>query len=112
RELWDGLDHDQQEAWAIFGVYPGYSWTPDGRHIVIWAQGKIWKIDVRTGEREQIPFRAKVEQTLTEPVRFTQDVAPDSFDVKMLRWVNVSPDGRRVVYNALGKLWVKELPYG
>src|SRR5690606_34735787 len=37
RELWDGLDHDQQEAWAIFGTYPGYDWTPDGSRIVIWA---------------------------------------------------------------------------
>ena len=31
RPLWDGLDHDQQEAWAIFGTYPGYDWTPDGK---------------------------------------------------------------------------------
>src|SRR5690606_27750167 len=41
-----------------------------------------------------------------------QEVAPDSFDVRMLRWVSVSPDGRSVVYNALGKLWVKSLPNG
>jgi hypothetical protein len=31
RPLWDGLSHDQQEAWAIFGPYPGYDWTPDAR---------------------------------------------------------------------------------
>ncbi|HXG72068.1 MAG TPA: hypothetical protein VNJ04_15775, partial [Gemmatimonadaceae bacterium] len=24
RPVWDGLDHDQQEAWAIYGTYPGY----------------------------------------------------------------------------------------
>jgi Tol biopolymer transport system component len=39
RALWDGLDHVQQEVWAIFGTYPGYDWTPDGNSIVIWAQG-------------------------------------------------------------------------
>src|SRR5690606_18649205 len=22
RDVWDGLSHDQQEAWAIFGIYP------------------------------------------------------------------------------------------
>jgi Tol biopolymer transport system component len=28
RPLWDGLDHDQQEAWAIFGTYPASPGRP------------------------------------------------------------------------------------
>jgi dipeptidyl aminopeptidase/acylaminoacyl peptidase len=32
--------------------------------------------------------------------------------VKQLRWMNVSPQGDRVVYSALGHLYVKELPDG
>ena len=112
RALWDGLDHDQQEVWAIFGTYPGYDWTPDCSAIVIWAQGGLWRVDVESGTPTRIPFTAIVRQTLTEAVRFPQQVAPDAFDVKMLRSVNVSPDGRRVVYNALGKLYVKELADG
>ena len=112
RTLWDGLDHDQQEVWAIFGTYPGYDWMPDGRSIVIWAQGKLWRVDVATGRPAAIPFTAPVRQTITEAVRFPTAVAPDTFDVKMLRSVAVSPDQRRVLYNALGKLWVKDLPNG
>jgi imidazolonepropionase-like amidohydrolase len=112
RTLWNGLDHDQQEVWAIFGTYPGYSWTPDGRSIVIWAGGKLWNVDVATGRPTAIPFTATVRQTLTEAVRFPQQVAPDQFDVRMLRWVTVSPDQRRVAYTALGKLYVKELSGG
>ena len=112
RELWDGLDHDQQEAWAIYGTYPGYDWTPDGKSIVIWARGKINSVDVASGRITNIPFTAHIHQTITDAVRFAQQVAPDSFDVKMLRWVNVSPDQKRVVYTSLGKLYVKELPDG
>lgn len=112
RRVWDGLDHDQQEAWAIYGTYPGYAWTRDGQKILIWAQGKIQSVDVATGAPTVIPFTAHVKQALTDAVRFPQAVAPDSFDVKMLRWVAVSPDQRRVVYTALNKLWVKELPNG
>lgn len=111
-ELYDQLDHDQQEAWAIFGVYPGFSWMPDGASIVIWAKGKIWKIDVAGGKAAEIPFRARVRQTITDAVRFPVEVAPDRFNVKMLRWVTVSPDGRSVVYAALGKLWIRALPNG
>lgn len=110
--IYDNLDHDQQEAWAIFGVYPGFSWTPDNRSIVIWAKGKLWRIDVRTKQATSIPFKVKARHTITEAVRFGQTVAPDSFDVKMLRWVTVSPDEKSVVYSALGKLWIRSLPRG
>lgn len=112
RALWDGLDHDQQEAWAIFGTYPGFDWTPDGRSIVIWAQGRLWNVDAASGKPAGIPFTATVKQSVTEAVRFAQAVAPDTFDVKMLRWVSVSPDQKQVAYTALGKLYVRALPDG
>jgi Tol biopolymer transport system component/imidazolonepropionase-like amidohydrolase len=110
--LFDGLDHDQQEAWAVFGIYPGFSWTPDGKAIVIWAKGKLWNIDTKSGKAMEIPFRVNVKQTITDAVRFSQDVAPSQFDVKMIRWVSVSPDQKSVVYAALGKLWIRSLPNG
>ncbi|RYF70462.1 MAG: amidohydrolase, partial [Cytophagaceae bacterium] len=44
--VYDGLSHDQQETWAIFGVYPNFSWTPDNKNIVFYAKGKIWKLDI------------------------------------------------------------------
>ncbi|MEW6511078.1 MAG: amidohydrolase family protein [Bacteroidota bacterium] len=110
--LYEGLSRDQQEVWAIFGLYPNFAWTPDDKHIVISAKGKIWKVEVATGKATQIPFRVHVRQTITEAIRFPQTVAPDSFSVKMLRWVTPSPDGSAVVYNALGHLWVKALPNG
>ncbi len=112
RALWDGLDHDQQEAWAIFGTYPGFAWTPDGRALIISAGGGFWRVDATSGTPTKIPFTATVTQTITDAVRFPQQVAPDSFDVKLLRWVSVSPDDRRVAYTALGKLWVRDLPNG
>ena len=110
--LFDGLDKDAQETWAIFGVHPGFAWTPDCRSLVISAGGKILRINATSGESRQIPFSAEVTQTLTEPVRFAQDVAPDRFPVRMLRWVTVSPDGKSAVYSALGHIWRKPLPGG
>src|SRR5690606_13168301 len=41
-DVWDGLDHDQQEAWAIFGPYANYAWLPDGSAVIIWAKGGLW----------------------------------------------------------------------
>ncbi len=110
--LFDGLSHDQQEAWSIFGVYPHYDWAPDGESLVVWAEGKLWRIDAESGAANQIPFQARVQQSITKAVRFPQEVAPEIFDVKMLRWVTVAPDGQSVIYNALGKLWSRPLPEG
>jgi Tol biopolymer transport system component len=37
RAIFDRLDKDLQEAWAIHGLYPQYAWMPDGKAIVIWG---------------------------------------------------------------------------
>ncbi len=112
RPLFDGMSHDQQEAWAIFGPYPNYSWTPDAKSIVFWAQGKLWKVDIDTRDVTEIPFEAEVEQKLTEAIRFPVEVAPDRFEAKMIRNAATSPDGGWLVFEAVGHLWKKELPNG
>ena len=35
-----------------------------------------------------------------------------TFPVRMLRWVSVAPDGKRVAYSALGYIYVRDLPNG
>lgn len=112
RALWDGLSRDQQETWAIFGPYPGYSWTPDGKALVLWARGGLWRVDAAGGGAEPIPFRAKVEQRMVETARIVHSVAGGTFPVKVVRWPQATPDGRRAVFQALGRLWVKDLPSG
>ena len=112
RALWDGLSLDQQEAWAIFGPYPNYAWTPDGADIVIWAQGKLWRVPVAGGTPAEIPFSARVEQQMSEPVRFSYRLDEGNFDPKMIRDAATSPDGRTLVFHAVGSLWQKTLPDG
>jgi Tol biopolymer transport system component/imidazolonepropionase-like amidohydrolase len=109
RSIFDHVDKDLQEAWAVLGVYAQYAWTPDSRGIVIWGGGKIWRVDVAAGRGTVIPFTARVEQTLNDAVRFPHKVFTPDFAVKMLRDVATSPDGRQVAYGALGHIYVKQL---
>ncbi len=110
--IFDGLDKDLQEAWAIHGLYPQYSWTPDGKNIFIWGHGKIWLVDVEARRGAEVPFRARVEQTIHDALRFPQKVFEPEFPVRMLRHVTTSPDGGEVVYSALGHIYRKVLPDG
>jgi imidazolonepropionase-like amidohydrolase/Tol biopolymer transport system component len=110
--LTDTLDRDMQETWAVHGVYPGMSWTPDSKSIVYWAGGTIHRIDVASRAIGDIPFHVTGTRWVEDALHFQKDVAPDSFDVKMVRFAHASPDGRRVVYEALGRLWIKDAAGG
>ena len=112
RPAWSGLSRDLQEIWAMWGVYPSFAWMPGSKEIVVWAEGQIWRVDPFKGTAAEIPFHVKDTRELREPMRFAQDVAPEKFAVRQLRGAQVSPDGKRVVYSALGALYVKDLPDG
>lgn len=112
RPLWDGLSHDQQEAWAIFGPYPNFDWTPDGQALVVWAQGKLWRVDAASGAPANIPFTAEVEQSVLPAQRYAQQIEGADFAPKMIRDAATSPDGKTLVFHAVGQLWTKSLPGG
>ncbi len=112
RPVFDELSRDQQEAWAIFGPYTNFNWTPDGNHLIFWAMGGIQKLNVNTYEVEEIPFTAEVNHQLADVVHFEFDPAPDTFTAQAIRHAITSPDGNTIVFNAAGYLWKKELPDG
>lgn len=108
-KLYDKLDRDMQETWAIHGVYPHMAWTPDNKKLVFWANGKINQFSLASKKSQVIPFSVDVERAIQPAVRFEQNIDNDEFDVKMLRMAQVSPNGKQVIFEALGKLWLKNL---
>ncbi len=110
--VYDGLERDMQETWAIHGVYPTMAWMPDGGSIVLWAGGEIRRIDIANKSAATIPFHVADHRRVLEVVRYRHPVAPDEFDLKMLRWVQVSPTGDQLLFQALGKIWLRDLPNG
>jgi imidazolonepropionase-like amidohydrolase/Tol biopolymer transport system component len=110
--IFDGLNKDQQEAWAIFGTYPAFSWTPDDQAIVIWAKGKIKKISVTSLAVEDIPFKVNNNIKIADALRFKNKAFDDLTTSKAIRNAVTSPDGKTLVFNAMGYLWKKTLPNG
>nr|WP_314443838.1 amidohydrolase family protein [uncultured Sphingomonas sp.] len=107
RKLLDLPDQDMQETWAVTGVYPNMDWTADSREIVLWSGGKLRRVAVADGSARDIPFRVNDDRVVAESLHPKVEAAPDSFQTKMVRWAQVSPDGRQVVFESLGKLWLK-----
>jgi len=110
--VYDDLSKDQQEAWAIFGVYTNFNWLPDNENLIIWSKGKIRKINTKTGAASIIPFEVDASHQITEALNFKQDPAPDYFDAKVIRHAKTSPDGKYLAFNAVGCIWIKTLPDG
>lgn len=110
--IYDDLSKDQQETWAIFGVYPNFAWTPDSKKIIFYAKGKIKQIELGNLTVTEIPFEVTSDQTVQDALHFEQSVFTPDFSVKMIRQLTTSPDGKMVVFNAAGYLYKKELPNG
>ncbi len=105
RVLADGLQRDNQEGFAFHGTFPGYAFTPDGSALIASADNKLWRFDVATGARSAIPFRARVEQTVTEALRSPRSAVSDEVRARVLRWVSLSPDGNTLAFQAFGQIW-------
>ncbi len=93
-------------------VYPASAFLPDSSAVITGYSGKIWRVAVPSGEATEIPFTAKVEQPLGPLVKFDYAIPDDTLTVSQIRGARPSPDGRRVVFTALDRLYIADLPAG
>ena len=83
-------------------------WLPGGESFVYVESGRLWRLDVATRVRREIPFSATVNfvrtSPLRSPVRFPSPgdrmVARGAFPFAM------APDGRAFALIALNRLWI------
>lgn len=112
RRIHDDLDRDMQGSWAYYGVYPGMSWTPDSQSVVFWAGGKIRKVNLDGSGLADIPFQISDTRQIVEGVRPQTSAWSEEFTTRFPRSSHLSPDGRRVVFESLGRLYVKDVSGG
>ena len=113
RLLMDPVEMDMaEESIPINGTYPGYRWVADGRSIVLHQGGKIRRVDVASGQVSTIPFSARVRRTISEQIWVKNKVSDGPFDVRFVRWATGSPNGRALAFQALGRIYLMDLPNG
>ncbi len=102
-------DLTQVNAQYAYGLFPRFAFMPDGESIVAWEGGKLRRVSIATGEVATIPFSARVHRVLSEVARSRLTIDDSAFAVKLIQWPAGSPDGRRLAFVAVGKVWVLDL---
>ena len=106
------LERDMQEGFGSEGYFTYFDWTPDASAIVYWSRGKFHIIDVDSKETETLNVHIDTTVKFADALRFPVDVAPDNVEVKMTRWSQMSPNGKTILFQALGKLYVRDVKSG
>ena len=112
RWLSNDIQRDDIESRGSRDLLPGYSWTADSKAIVLAHHGKIWSLDVASGKQTPIPFTADVDQLIGELVKFEYPINDTTLTVRQIRGARPSPDGKRLTFSALDRLWIMDLPNG
>lgn len=107
------VQRDDQEALASRDVLPGMDFTPDSTALVASYGGRIWRIPVDGGAATEIPFEADVRLDAGPELDFDYPVDDrPEFEVRQIRDAVPSPDGARLAFTAIDRLYVADWPDG
>lgn len=104
---------DDQESRARLGVYPAMSFTPDNQSVIASYGGKIWRIPINGGDATEIPFEVDTELDFGPMVQFDYPISDEKEMIAtQIRDAKRSPDGSKIAFTALNRLYVMDYPDG
>ena len=107
------VQRDDQESIATMGVLPGMAFTPDSKALIASYGGKIHRIPVDGGAPAEIAFSADLQLELGPRLEFKYPVSDTAFGLAtQIRDAIPSPDGKRLAFTALDRLYVMDYPKG
>ncbi len=106
------VDHDGQEGGYYADLMPRYVFTPDDRAIVMGAGGEIKRLDIASGKMADVAFEVPVKLGLGPLTRVAQKEETGPVKVRVIQEPVQSPDGKQIIFTALGGLYKQDLHGG
>jgi Tol biopolymer transport system component len=106
------VQRDEQESRFTRDIIPGYAFTPDGKYVLAAFGGKIHRLDVQIGADAVIPISVRVSQPVGSRLNFPVRVDDGPVRARLIQEPRSSPDGKRLAFSALAKLYLADLPDG
>lgn len=107
------IQRDEQESIANMDVLPGYAFTPGSDAVVLSYGGGIWRVPLDGSGPTEIPFTVEAEVAVGPEVEFEYPIEDTpTFVAKQIRDAVPSPDGSRLAFVSLDRLYVQDLPDG
>ncbi|GAB2487432.1 amidohydrolase family protein [Algoriphagus taiwanensis] len=107
------VQRDEQESIAPQGVLPAMAFTPDSKFVVASYGGKLWKLPVDGSAATEIPFEADVKLGMGPRLYFNYAIKDTTHKLAtQIRDAVPSPDGKKLAFTALNRLYVMDYPSG
>jgi Tol biopolymer transport system component len=103
------IDRDGHNGGYYANLLPGYTFTHDDRSMILSVGGKLRRIDIQTRSVSDIPFTAQVQLDVGPQTRVEQREETGPVRVRVIQTPRQSPDGKSIVFSALGQLYRLEL---
>lgn len=107
------VQRDEQESIAPQGVLPAMAFTPDSKFVIASYGGKLWKLPVDGSAATEIPFEADVKLGMGPRLYFNYAIKDTTHKLaSQIRDAVPSPDGKKLAFTALNRLYVMDYPSG
>ena len=67
---------------------------------------------IADGKVETIPFTVHVQRTISQMAKTERRITDDAFPMRFARWHTASPDGKTLAFQAVGHIWLMDMPNG
>ena len=87
---------------------PQFAVAADDANLYLGQQGQLWRVRLPGGERDSIPFRARVRMEVHDPApprRWDPPALGTIVSPRSVLWPRLSPDGRTLVFGVAHHLW-------
>ena len=107
------VQRDEQESIATLGVLPAMSFTPDSKNLIVFYGGKLNSVNIENKKATEIPFDVDLNLGLGPKLYFDYPITDDeTAQVTQIRDAVPSPDGSKLAFTALNRLYVMDFPDG